>query len=112
MPGDRLTVGLTSFKAQYKEAEKVIHSGGHLLPDDVPAVIVKFSSNTPSLVGSTPERFGRLCKAAADFVAADAKQPRAVFVNAWNEWTEGSYLLPEEKHGTAYLKALKQAFGG
>ena len=62
------------------------------------------------VVGNTPERFGRLCKAAADFVAANPKHPPAVFVNAWNEWTEGSYLLPEEKHGTAYLKALKQAF--
>ena len=55
-----------------------------------------------------PERFGRLCKLAADFVAADPKQPPAVFVNAWNEWTEGSYLLPEERHGTAYLEGVKQ----
>lgn len=63
------------------------------------------------VIGNNPQRFNKLCKAAADFVAADAKHPPAVFVNAWNEWTEGSYLLPEEKHGTAFLKALKQAFG-
>ncbi|MBN1347544.1 MAG: glycoside hydrolase family 99-like domain-containing protein [Phycisphaerae bacterium] len=67
---------------------------------------------THVVVGNTPERFGRLCKLAADFVAGDAKRPPAVFVNAWNEWTEGSYLLPEEKHGIAYLQALKRAWGG
>jgi hypothetical protein len=62
------------------------------------------------VVGNTPERFGRLCKLAAEHVAADPKQPFAVFINAWNEWTEGSYLLPEEKYGTAYLTAVKEAF--
>ncbi len=64
---------------------------------------------THVVIGNTPERFGRLCKLAAGFAASDAKRPPAVFVNAWNEWTEGSYLLPEGKHETAYLKALKQA---
>ena len=37
--------------------------------------------------------------------------PFAVFLNSWNEWTEGSYLLPEEKYGTAYLDAIKRVFG-
>ncbi len=63
------------------------------------------------VLGNTPERFGRLAKAAGEFVAGDPKRPPAIFVNAWNEWTEGSYLLPEEKYGAAYLKALKEALG-
>lgn len=66
---------------------------------------------THVVLGNTPERFGRLCKLAAEFATADAKRPPAVFINAWNEWTEGCYLLPEEKYGTAYLAAVKQVFG-
>jgi len=30
---------------------------------------------------------------------------------AWNEWTEGSYLLPEERTGTLYLEAIQKVFG-
>ena len=36
---------------------------------------------------------------------------RREFLNAWNEWTEGCYLLPEEQTGTARLEAIKRTFG-
>ena len=64
------------------------------------------------VVGNNPERFERLCKLAADFIGNDRKHPPAVFVNAWNEWAEGFYLLPEEKYGTAYLQVLQQVSAG
>ncbi len=63
------------------------------------------------VVGNTPERFGQLLRDAAERVASDPRKPFAMLINAWNEWTEGAYLLPEERYGTGYLEAVRDAFG-
>ena len=63
------------------------------------------------VVGSTPERFEELLQDLAKFVEESPRKPFGVLVNAWNEWTEGCYLLPEERTGSARLEAIKRTFG-
>ncbi|HBK94008.1 MAG TPA: hypothetical protein DDZ69_03210, partial [Porphyromonadaceae bacterium] len=35
-----------------------------------------------------------------------------ITINAWNEWVEGSYLLPDMQNGFGYLKAVKEVMSG
>jgi len=65
----------------------------------------------PVVVGNTPARFEQLLQDAQQFIRRDPQHPVAVIINAWNEWTEGGYLLPEELDGTAPLEAIQRVFG-
>lgn len=64
----------------------------------------------PVVVDNTPDEFGAAVRTALDYLD-QRPGPRVLTINAWNEWTEGSYLEPDRQHGTAYLAALAEALG-
>lgn len=59
--------------------------------------------------GSNPYTFRRWL---ASMLAGVMDRPRAerlVFINAWNEWAEGTTLEPTDKFGLTYLQAVRDA---
>jgi hypothetical protein len=67
----------------------------------------------PMLAGNTPERFRQALVLARERLdRRPAGIPRVLTLNAWNEWTEGSYLEPDTATGLAYLEAIRAVFGG
>ena len=56
---------------------------------------------------NTPESFGNFLQKAKEYVDAHPDQPRFMMINAWNEWVEGSYLLPDMLNGYGYLEAVR-----
>ena len=63
----------------------------------------------PFVENCTPELFGRLCRMGLDHVRQNDSPSKLLFINAWNEWTEGMCLLPEKRYGTRYLEMLRSA---
>lgn len=77
---------------------------------------VRFNKFIPGvIVNNTPENFKNACEKIKAFADNSMKKGvmKAPFitVNSWNEWTETSYLLPDDLYGFGYLEAIKEVFG-
>ena len=64
----------------------------------------------PVVTGETPELFSDFLKRALQFTIKRNKPP-ITFIASWNEWSEGHYLEPDKRYGTARLQAVKDARG-
>jgi len=72
----------------------------------------RFNAFRPGIMKNcTPENIERALRMAKAYADAHPNQPKLITVNSWNEWTESSYLEPDDLRGYGYLDAVKRVFG-
>jgi hypothetical protein len=66
--------------------------------------------DTTNMKDNTPANFRSALQQAKAFVDKQPANARIVTLNAWNEWTEGSYLEPDTVNKLGYLEAIRDVF--
>lgn len=71
----------------------------------------RFQSLILPIMGEcSPANFTEGLKMAKAYADRHPEQPPLITINSWNEWTENSYLEPDDVFGYGYLEAIKQVF--
>ncbi len=68
-------------------------------------------SSATIIQNDDPAQYERYLRDAVSRVGMRKDDHRLVFINAWNEWAEGCHLEPDQRYGTAFLKATASALG-
>jgi lipopolysaccharide biosynthesis protein len=108
--------GWSGYRYDYPETVRAFVDRPSVAYTRYPAVFPSWD-NTPrqpmrgtSFDAATPEAFRVYVEAKIDEVRSfHMRDERLLFVNAWNEWAEGTHLEPDTGHGHRWLEALRDA---
>lgn len=87
-----------------REYENTIYLGAFVDWDNV----ARKGKNGRIVLGASPKKFEKNLRLLKDKAAKNCSE--YIFINAWNEWGEGTYLEPDKKNGFKYLDAVRKIF--
>ncbi len=102
--------------AVYDYSELANRSDGSLFEDETVfrAAMMKWDNTARRMEGASvfhnfsPDDYKRwLLKVKEYECLFNEREEKIVFINAWNEWAEGTYLEPDETHGSTLLEITK-----
>ena len=64
-----------------------------------------------TVTNNTPDRFEAYLREAKERAERDPKKAGVVYINGWNEYTEGNWLVPDGFYGDGMLRAIAAVFG-
>jgi hypothetical protein len=79
--------------------------------DDTPRFPAKGKENI-TYYNKSPESFAAFLQKAKEYCDSHPEQTKLITIFSWNEWIEGSYLLPDMKYGFRHLEAVKNVING
>lgn len=89
-------------KRKVESKDKKIYLGGFVSWDNTAR-----KGNKASIIeGGNPQKFKKYLRDL--IIKAKKMNSDYVFINAWNEWAEGTYLEPDKLNEYKYLEAVKQ----
>ncbi|MBG80782.1 MAG: hypothetical protein CMJ39_08770 [Phycisphaerae bacterium] len=96
---------LVDFAIERPRPSFPLHRGVMLAWDNT----ARRGTNSTVYHGATPADYRRWLEAMMQDATDQGGSDEVVFINAWNEWAEGTYLEPDERHGHAWLEATREA---
>ena len=115
---------LSSFKAKYfggliiHDYEEIWRQVVEVRPDKTlttyPGAFVdwdntaRYKNRATLYNGASPQAFEKWFSKLVNTMPLRKLPESFIFLNAWNEWSEGTYLEPDEKFGRQYLEAVKK----
>lgn len=89
---------------RYKEWDGgLIHRGAMMAWDNT----ARRLNHARVYTGATPMKFRAWVQGIAEQESSREGASPLIFVNAWNEWAEGTYLEPDNRFGYAYLETIR-----
>lgn len=99
---DSIWEHIVSNADEFTEDKKTILQGAFVDWDNT----ARYGSRAKIFYGASPEKFYYWMQKLIETIKSHKNN--IIFLDSWNEWSEGAYLEPDEKYNHAYLDVIKK----